>query len=122
MGLFSNRSSQEQQAPRNPSNLVMFRLLAVGYVLYLCVSMVKLYLAGGPDAPSLPMLVLGLAVLGGGAVFLAIISYREWKRAKPRYDQYMEDLRTQAEAKRAAEEEAEEEADLLPEPAEDSGE
>lgn len=122
MGLFSNRSSQEQQAPRNPSNLVMFRLLAVGYVLYLCVSMVKLYLAGGPDAPSLPMLVLGLAVLGGGAIFLAVISYKEWKRGKTRYDQYMEDLRIQAEAKRAAEEEAEEEADLLPEPAEDSGE
>lgn len=113
MGLFSNRSSQEQQAPRNPSNLVMVRLLAVGYVLYLCVSMVKLYLAGGPDAPSLPMLVLGLAVLGGGAIFLAVISYKEWKRGKTAYDAYMAELRAEAEAKRAAEEAVGDEA-LLP--------
>jgi hypothetical protein len=66
--------------------------------------MVKLYLAGGPDAPSLTTLILGLVVLGGGVIFLAVVSYREWKRSKAEYDKYMSELRAEAEAKRAAEE------------------
>lgn len=106
MGLFNKRSESENPTPRNPNNLIMFRVLAIGYVIYLCVSMVKLYLAGGADAPSLPMLVLGIALLGGGATFLGILSYKEWKRNKEEYDGYMADLRAEAEAKRAAEEEA----------------
>lgn len=125
MGFFNKKQDDQQgnQPPRNPNNTVAFRLLAVGYVTYLCISMVKLYLAGGPDAPSLTTLVLGLAVLGGGAAFLAFLSYREWKTAKPAYDAYMAELRAEAEAKRAAEEAAEAEKELLlEEPAEDSEE
>lgn len=106
MGFFSKNSNDENTAPRNPSNTVMFRLLAVGYVGYLCIQMVKTYTAGGPDAPSLPLLIGGLAILGGGAIFLAFLTYREWKRNKPKYDAYMAELRAEAEAKRAAEEEA----------------
>lgn len=107
MGIFSKKQSEsEPRTPRNPNNLVMFRVLAVGYLLYLCVSIVKLYLAGGPDAPSVTALVLGLAFLGGGGIFLGILSYKEWKRGKEEYDAYMADLRAEAEAKRAAEEEA----------------
>ena len=115
MGFFNKRSESksENRTPRNPNNLVMFRVLAIGYLFYLCVSIVKLYLASGPDAPSLTALVLGVVFLGGGAVFLGILSYKEWKRGKEAYDQYMAELRTEAEAKRAAEEAAEEEA-LLP--------
>ena len=103
MGLFGNKNN-EDQAPRNPSNTVMFRLLAVGYVAYLCIQMVKTYTEGGPDAPSLTMLIGGIAVLGGGALFLAWLTYKEWKRNKPIYDAYMAELREEAEAKRAAEE------------------
>lgn len=115
MGFFNKRSESksENRTPRNPNNLVMFRVLAIGYLFYLCVSIVKLYLASGPDAPSLTALVLGVVFLGGGAVFLGILSYKEWKRGKEAYDQYMAELRAEAEAKRAAEEAAEEEA-LLP--------
>lgn len=115
MGFFNKRSesNSENRTPRNPNNLVMFRVLAIGYLFYLCVSIVKLYLASGPDAPSLTALVLGVVFLGGGAVFLGILSYKEWKRGKEAYDQYMAELRTEAEAKRAAEEAVEEEA-LLP--------
>ena len=105
MGFFS-KNNNEDSAPRNPSNIVMFRLLAVGYVAYLCIQMVKTYTEGGPDAPSLTVLICGLVLLGGGALFLAYLTYAEWKRNKPRYDAYMAELRQEAEAKRAAEEEA----------------
>ena len=105
MGLFNkNQNTDENKAPRNPSNLATFRLLAIGYVTYLCINMVKLYHEGGPEAPSLTMLILGLVVLGGGALFLSLLSYKEWKRAKVEYDAYMADLRAAAETKRAAEE------------------
>lgn len=105
MGFFSKKNeTEENTAPRNPNNLVMFRLLAVGYVGYLCVNMVKLYIEGGPEAPSLTTLILGLVVLGGGVIFMGIVSYKEWKRNKVVYDQHMAELRAEAEAKRAAEE------------------
>ena len=105
MGFFNKKQeTNTDQPPRNPSNTAAFRVLAVGYVTYLCVNMVKLYLEGSPDAPSLPVLIGGLVVLGGGALFLAILAYREWKTAKPAYDAYVAQIRAEAEAKRAAEE------------------
>ena len=105
MGFFNKKQNDTtNQPPRNPSNTIAFRLLAIGYVSYLCINMVKLYTAGGPDAPSITGLVLGLAVLGGGAAFLGFLTYREWKVTKPAYDAYMAELRAEAEAKRAAEE------------------
>lgn len=105
MGFFNKgNEAEENSTPRNPNNLVMFRLLAAGYVGYLCVNMIKLYIEGGPDAPSLPVLIAGLVVLGGGVIFLGIVSYKEWKRNKAAYDAYMAELRAEAEAKRAAEE------------------
>ena len=61
-------------------------------------------LSGRPDAPSLPILIAILAVLGGGAIFVAIVSYKVWKQSKAEYDVYMAELRAEAEAKRAAEE------------------
>ena len=132
MGFFNKKqdAKESNQPPRNPSNTIAFRLLAVGYVAYLCINIVKLYIAGGPDAPSLTGLILGLVVLGGGAIFLAIMAYREWKVGKPAYDAYMAELRAEAEARRAAEEAAaaaEEEEDyeedlLLEEAAEETEE
>lgn len=106
MGLFkkASASEEEKQVPRNPNNTVAFRVLAIGYILYMCFNIVKLYMEGGPEAPSLTALILGVGLLGGGAIFLAIISYKEWKRGKESYDAYMAELRAEAEAKRAAEE------------------
>lgn len=106
MGLFNKRSAseEEKQVPRNPNNTVAFRVLAIGYILYMCVNIVKLYMEGGPEAPGIGGLLLGVGLLGGGALFLAIISYKEWKRGKEAYDAYMAELRAEAEAKRAAEE------------------
>ena len=102
MGFFNK--NQEDRTPRNPSNVAMFRILAIAYIGYLCVQMIQLYAAGGSDAPSLPVLITGVIVLGGGALFLAILSYKEYKRGKAEYDAYMAELRAEAEAKRAAEE------------------
>ena len=106
MGFFSkrNEAEEEKKTPRNPSNVAMFRVIAIGYVAYLCINMVKLYLEGGPDAPSLTTLIIGLVVLGGGVAFMGFVSYKEWKRSKVEYDAYMAELRAEAEAKRAEEE------------------
>ena len=106
MGFFNKKqdAAESNQPPRNPNNTVAFRLLAVGYIAYLCVSIVKLYMAGGPDAPSLTALILGIVFLGGGAAFLGVLTYNEWKRGKVAYDKYMAELRAEAEAKRAEEE------------------
>ena len=106
MGFFSKKPEAEaqNQPPRNPSNTVAFRLLAIGYIAYLCANIIKLYAEGGPEAPSLTALIIGIVVLGGGAAFLAILTYKEWKQGKAAYDKYMAELRAEAEAKRAAEE------------------
>lgn len=107
MGLFSkkNETAEEvNQAPRNPNSIATFRVIAIGYIAYMCINMVKLYMEGGPDAPSLTALIAGVALLGGGCIFLAVISYKEWKVGKAKYDAYMAELRAEAEAKRAAEE------------------
>lgn len=111
MAFFSKPQNKDgqKQAPRNPSNVIAFRVLAIGYLVYLCSDLIKLYNAGGPEAPSLTALIIGMVVLGGGALFLAYISYKEWKRSKVQYDAYMAELRAEAEAKRAAEEAAAEE-------------
>ena len=106
MGLFNKRSAseEEKQVPRNPNNTVAFRVLAIGYILYMCVNIVKLYMEGGPEAPGIGGLLLGVGLLGGGAIFLAIISYKEWKRNKAKYDAYMDEVKAEAKAARETEE------------------
>ena len=104
---FFNKNNPEEETnpmPRNPNNQVMFRLLAVGYVGYLCIQMIQLYLEGGADAPSLGLLIGGVAILGGGAIFLAVLTYKEYKRNKARYDEAMEAIKAEANAAREAEE------------------
>ena len=106
MSLFKKNPStpNNDQPPANPNNRVAFRVLAVGYVAYLCIQLVQLYLQGGPDAPSLTLLILGIVVLGGGAAFLGIATYKEWVRGKAKYDAYMEEVKAEAKAAREAEE------------------
>ena len=107
MGFFNKKqdsNTEEKRAPRNPNNIVTFRVLAIGYIGYMCINIIKLYNEGGPEAPSLTALLLSVILLGGGALFLALLTYKEWKRNKEDYDAYMAELRAEAEAKRAAEE------------------
>lgn len=60
----------------NPRSHAMIYLLAVVYLIYLIVQMVKEYLAGGPDAPSVPLLIGGVALLGGGCIFLGVLAHK----------------------------------------------
>ena len=100
-----NTETEQVVPARNPDNVFLFRLLAVGYVLYIVWKTIQLYLAGGEDAPQLWMLCLSTAVLGGGAVFLGIISYKNWKKAKA---QQQAEAEAEAEALLDAEEAEEE--------------
>ena len=62
---------------------LMFRGLGIGVVLYWLIKDIVLpYLAGGEGAPTLGQLILGIAVLGGGAIFIALISWKAYKLAK----------------------------------------
>ena len=70
------------QNRRNPNSLLAMRGLAVFAVLYMLWPIVQSYIAGGEEAPTLGMLLLAIAVLGGCAVFIAFLGWKEWKRAK----------------------------------------
>ncbi len=78
MALF--QKNREDTQPANPSNRMLIKLLAVGYLLYTVYDMFRLYLAGGEDAPSIPLLVVAVVILGGGAVWVGVTTYKEWKR------------------------------------------
>lgn len=77
-GSGEQKSAQEQ--PANPHFTLMIRVLAVGYLGYCLWEILKLYRAGGEDAPSLPLLIVAVVVLGGGAVWVAITSFLQWKK------------------------------------------
>ena len=70
----------ENKRPRNINNVMMFRLLAIGYVLYMLYQVVMSYFEGGPDAPSIWLVVLAVVLLGGGAALIGVLSWREYKR------------------------------------------
>lgn len=56
------------------------RIVISGLVFLLLASMlweiVSAYYRGGSEAPSIPLLIAGIVVLGGGMVFAAVILYR----------------------------------------------
>ena len=86
--------------PGNPSTMIMFRVLAIGYVLWILKDLVKAYIAGGEEAPSLPLLIGAILVLGAGCVVVGIMSYKQWKQMKEAQKIYNEEI-----ARMAAEEE-----------------
>ena len=71
------RKKDKEERPINMTTLIMVRLLAVGYCLYCLWQIIQMYIAGGEEAPSIWMLLLGILVLGGGSVFVAIVTVRK---------------------------------------------
>ncbi len=51
-------------------------LLGALYLAYLLVTFLQEAYKGGEDAPSLPLLIVGILVLGGGVVFLGLMAWR----------------------------------------------
>ena len=78
MGLFNAQNKEKQ--PANPNFMLSIRVLAVGYLGYCLWQIIQLYRAGGADAPSVPLLIGAILVLGGGAVWIAVASFLQWKR------------------------------------------
>ncbi len=77
-----NNSGNRNSSPRDPRITLGTRVLGVLFVLYMLWQTVSDYLAGGDEAPSVAMLLLSIVVLGGGALFIGILGYREWQQAK----------------------------------------
>lgn len=74
-----------QPTPRRTGNhnqALLFRLAGAGLVLYWLFGIVKSYVEGGTDAPSLILLIIACIVMGGGAALVAFLAFRTWKKAK----------------------------------------
>ena len=111
--LFKKKPQEENRAPGNPTTMIFFRILAVGYVAWIMKDLVVAYKAGGADAPSLKMLIITFVAFGAGIAFIVISSIRHWKQMKADYDAYNEqvaaDYAAEEAAKLAAEQGTEEE-------------
>ena len=66
----------------NANQGLTFRLIAAGLVLYWLFGIIKAYFAGGPEAPSLLLVIIATIVLGGGAAGVAILAIKTWKKQK----------------------------------------
>ena len=68
-------------APKGPTPKARAGLYAMAafYLAYLFWQLTKPLLTGAPDAPPPLALGLGTVILGGGAVFLALLAWRLYK-------------------------------------------
>lgn len=62
--------------------VAIFRVISIAVVLYWLFGIVKAYLQGGPEAPSLTMLLFAIVIMGGGAALVGVLTWKNWKRAK----------------------------------------
>ena len=105
MGLFGG-NNEDSKNRRNPDAVFGFRVLAAGYMLYMLYDMVQLYLSGESD--DIWILVAGIAVLGGGGLFVLISSYLRWRKEKAAMEEEENENKTE-ELEEADSEEPEEE-------------
>lgn len=94
MGLFNfgkkKETQEENRQPGNPTTMILFRLLAVGYVLWMYKDIVKAYIEGAADAPSLTMVIVVGLVFGLGCVWILWESVKQYKRMKIAQQEYNE--------------------------------
>lgn len=72
----SKKRTPEDRPPINPKVRSSIYALAALYLAYLLYQIVWPYLTGDPYGPSTLMFVLGIAVLGGGILFLGLMAWK----------------------------------------------
>ena len=78
-------------------NAFMIRLLAAGYILYMLIDTIRSFIAGGEEAPTVFVLILSIVVLGGGAAFILISSWKQYQKNKKNIAQQEELAKAEAE-------------------------
>ena len=78
----TDETEEKEERRVNPNGLITIRAVAVLYLLYMLKDTVSMYIKGGEEAPSVWMLLLCIVVLGGGAVWIAIVSFKQWKKLR----------------------------------------
>lgn len=58
---------------------MIFRAAAVVLVLYWLAKIVLQYFKGGPDSPSLTLVIVAVILMGGGAILVSCMTYKTWK-------------------------------------------
>ena len=83
--MFGRRQEDKEgrPAPSRKSRASLYALCAryLGYLLY---QLLNSAFAPGADRPALHMLVLGAAILGGGALALLFLAWRIYRTPEPR--------------------------------------
>ena len=84
----------EPKAPKGPVNPKVranIYTIAALYVAYLLYGVVKRYLTHDPYGPTTGVFILGLVVLGGGAVFLGLMAWKMYKAPMPKESEELEE-------------------------------
>ena len=111
MSWFKKNSDEETPRPRNEKAMLLIRAVAAAYLLYMVYDMVQLYLKE-QDPSKLWVVIGGGLFLAAGAIFIAIITWKDWKRLQQREaEEYLASLEA-ADGEPAAVEEEEEEPEV----------
>lgn len=73
----------EERRPFDPRSRVSLYALGGLYLGYLLYQLVSPYLGGGGPAPSVPTLLLGVLVLGGGMTALFFLAWKMYRMPVP---------------------------------------
>lgn len=81
---------REPQPPTNPKVRASFYGMAALYLAYLYFQIAKPFLTRDPYGPTTLQFVLGTAILGAGAVILALLAWKMYKTPVPPDEEDME--------------------------------